>query len=55
MGCRDARAAQGLGGQMYSLAVLPHRLALVDINNAYVSMERVFQPQLEGVLVVVKT
>ncbi|MDN0082397.1 Y-family DNA polymerase [Crenobacter sp. SG2305] len=38
---------------MHSLAALPHRIGIADINNAYISMERVFQPRLEGVPVVV--
>lgn len=36
-----------------SLAAFPRRIALVDVNNCYVSCERVFRPDLEGVPIVV--
>uniref|UniRef100_UPI0039F660E8 Y-family DNA polymerase n=1 Tax=Sulfuriferula sp. GW6 TaxID=3345112 RepID=UPI0039F660E8 len=36
-----------------SLAAFPRRIALVDVNNCYVSCERVFRPDLEGVPMVV--
>ena len=35
------------------LAAFPRRIALVDVNNCYVSCERVFRPDLEGVPMVV--
>ncbi|MES2365744.1 MAG: Y-family DNA polymerase [Pseudomonadota bacterium] len=38
---------------MNSLAAFPRRIALVDVNNCYVSCERVFRPDLEGVPMVV--
>ncbi|MHB1333792.1 MAG: Y-family DNA polymerase [Sulfuriferula sp.] len=38
---------------MNSLAACPRCIALVDVNNCYVSCERVFRPDLEGVPMVV--
>lgn len=42
-----------MAASLNSLAASPRRVALVDVNNCYVSCERVFRPDLEGVPMVV--
>ena len=43
----------GRGSALYPLAMSAPQFALVDVNNFYVSCERVFQPRFEGVPMVV--
>jgi hypothetical protein len=42
-----------MAAALNSLAAYPRRIALVDVNNCYVSCEQVFRPDLEGVPMVV--